>query len=147
MSPHRRIASPQPAATWPRPRSTPAWSTGSATAPRSANGIAAIVGDGDDGVPGSYKHIDYDDWVGRNPLGESGGAIGVVTVAGEIVDGEAGLGTAGAETIAAAITKGLRDKDLKALVVRVDSPGRLGAWRPSGSARRCSTPRRPGCRW
>lgn len=85
--------------------------------------LAAIVGDGDDGVPGSYRHIDYDDWVGRNPAGDSGGAIGVVTVAGEIVDGEAGLGTAGAETIATAITKGLRDKDLKALVVRVDSPG------------------------
>jgi len=47
----------------------------------------------------------------------------VVTVAGEIVDGKAGPGTAGAETIARAIEKGLAKNDLKALVVRVDSPG------------------------
>ena len=46
-----------------------------------------------------------------------------MTVAGEIVDGKAGPGTAGAETIARAIEKGLAKNDLKALVVRIDSPG------------------------
>ncbi|HYW15582.1 MAG TPA: S49 family peptidase, partial [Allosphingosinicella sp.] len=46
-----------------------------------------------------------------------------VTVAGDIVDGEANLGTAGAETIVRAIEKGLRERDLKALVVRIDSGG------------------------
>jgi protease IV len=51
------------------------------------------------------------------------GPIGVVTVAGEIVDGKAGPGTAGGETIARAIEKGLAKNDLKALIVRVDSPG------------------------
>ena len=51
------------------------------------------------------------------------GPIGVVTIAGEIVDGKAGPGRAGGETIARAIEKGLAEKNLKALVVRVDSPG------------------------
>jgi len=51
------------------------------------------------------------------------GPIGVVTVAGEIIDGKAGPGTAGAETIVRAIEKGLATGDLKALIVRIDSPG------------------------
>lgn len=51
------------------------------------------------------------------------GPIGVVTVAGTIVDGKAGPGSAGGETIANAIEKGLAKNDLKALVVRIDSPG------------------------
>ena len=51
------------------------------------------------------------------------GPIGVVTVAGMIVDGKAGPGTAGGDTIAKAIETGVREKGIKALVVRVDSPG------------------------
>ena len=54
---------------------------------------------------------------------EPSGPIGVVTVAGMIVDGEAGPGTAGGDTIAKAIARGVRDRSVKALVVRVDSPG------------------------
>lgn len=85
--------------------------------------LAEIVGTNDEKTPGSYKGIHYAAWVKANPAGSSGGAIGVVTVAGEIVDGPAALGTAGGETIAEAIHKGLAEKNLKALVVRVDSPG------------------------
>jgi protease IV len=59
------------------------------------------------------------DVVDRNPSGP----IGVVTVAGMIVDGKAGPGTAGGDTIAAEIEDGIRNKGIKALVVRVDSPG------------------------
>ena len=51
------------------------------------------------------------------------GPIGVVTIAGEIVDGKAGPGRAGGETIVREIEQGLAENDLKALVVRVDSPG------------------------
>jgi protease-4 len=75
----------------------------------------------DQSVPGSYKAVDYDAWTAANPVDD--GSIGVVTVAGDIVDGEANPGTAGAETIVRALEKGLRDRDLKALVLRVDSPG------------------------
>ena len=49
--------------------------------------------------------------------------VGVVTVAGMIVDGKAGPGSAGGDTIAQEIEQGIRDKGIKALVVRVDSPG------------------------
>ncbi len=51
------------------------------------------------------------------------GPIGVVTIAGMIVDGKAGPGTAGGDTIAKEIEDGVRNKGIKALVVRVDSPG------------------------
>jgi protease-4 len=47
----------------------------------------------------------------------------VVTIAGMIVDGRAGPGTAGGDTIAKQIEDGIRNKGIKALVVRVDSPG------------------------
>ena len=59
------------------------------------------------------------DVVDRNPSGP----IGVVTVAGDIVDGKAGPGTAGGDTISNEIQDGIRNKGIKALVVRVDSPG------------------------
>src|SRR6478672_696528 len=50
------------------------------------------------------------------------GPIGVVTIAGMIIDGKAGPGTAGGDTIAKEIEDGVHD-GIKALVVRVDSPG------------------------
>ena len=54
----------------------------------------------------------------------SGPAIGIVYVTGNIVDGEAPRGTAGSTSISDAIRRALADnKDLKALVVRIDSPG------------------------
>lgn len=84
--------------------------------------LAEIVGRADEKRPGSFKSIKYDAWLGSNPEDESG-EIGVLTVAGAIVDGEAGPGTAGAETIVDNLEKGLAEKNLKALVVRVDSPG------------------------
>jgi protease-4 len=59
------------------------------------------------------------DAVDRKPSGP----IGVVTIAGMIVDGKAGPGTAGGDTIAKQIEDGVRNKGVKALVVRVDSPG------------------------
>jgi protease-4 len=47
----------------------------------------------------------------------------VVTIAGMIVDGKASAGTAGGDTIAKQIENGIRDGGVKALVVRIDSPG------------------------
>src|SRR3546814_1711793 len=48
---------------------------------------------------------------------------GVVKVSGKSVDGKAGTGTVGGDTIAGLIEEALADKNVKALVVRVDSPG------------------------
>jgi protease-4 len=52
----------------------------------------------------------------------SSGPIGLVTVAGDIVDGKAGPGTAAGETIADEVERAV-DAGVKALVVRIDSPG------------------------
>jgi protease IV len=85
--------------------------------------VAKLSGAEEDGLSGNFNHYGLDDYVAANPVTTSGEAIGIITVAGEIVDGQAGAGTAGGDTIAALIRSGIADQDLKALVVRIDSPG------------------------
>lgn len=85
--------------------------------------VAEIAGTPDDRPAGSFRAIGYQDWLDAHPLPTTGDAIGVITVAGEIVDGEAKPGMAGGETISRLILDALKDDKLKALVVRVDSPG------------------------
>jgi protease-4 len=85
--------------------------------------VAEIAGEGPKNVAGTYASIKYDNWVAANPEQQYGDKIGIVTVAGDIVDGKAPAGSAGGDTIAKAVLDGLAKKDLKALVVRVDSPG------------------------
>ncbi|MFL9839457.1 signal peptide peptidase SppA [Sphingomonas sp. ST-64] len=85
--------------------------------------VAEIAGV-DSGKPaGSFKSIKLANWLEANPVSKTGDAIGVITVAGEIVDGKAGPGTAAGDTISGLLLKGLAENKLKALVVRVDSPG------------------------
>nr|WP_208403700.1 signal peptide peptidase SppA [Sphingomonas aerolata] len=85
--------------------------------------VATIAGADTSKPAGSFNTITYDSWVKANPLPTGGDAIGVLTVAGDIVDGEGGPGTAAGKTIEKAMLDGLAKKNLKALVVRVDSPG------------------------
>lgn len=60
----------------------------------------------------------------RSLVPGTGPAVGVIYVSGEIVDGEAPRGTAGGTSIAQAINTAIAEQpDLKALVVRIDSPG------------------------
>jgi len=85
--------------------------------------VAELSGkDNFDKSPGAFASTDLDAWLADNPYDTSGDAIGVVTIAGEIVDGNAGPGMAGGKRIADLLDKAL-DDDLKALIVRVDSPG------------------------
>jgi protease IV len=85
--------------------------------------VAAIAGaDEWDEKPGTFAHTELEPWLAANPLDESGEAIGVVTIAGEIVDGEDGPGVAGGDRIAKVLDEAL-EEDLAGLVVRVDSPG------------------------
>ena len=86
--------------------------------------VAKVAGEdkGSD-APGSFAQNSLTDWVAAEPPAMPGDAIGVVTVAGTIVDGEAGPGTAGGARIAELLEAGLEQGNLKALVVRVDSPG------------------------
>lgn len=85
--------------------------------------VVEIVGEDDwSELPGAFPSTEYDAWLEANPLPTDGRAIGVVTIAGQIVDGDAGPGTAGGERIAKLLDEALA-KDLAGLVVRVDSPG------------------------
>lgn len=85
--------------------------------------MAELGGAGDRRIPGSYRTVSYEAWVDANPASDSGGEIGVLTVAGNIIDGRAGPGTAGADTLVENLERGLRENRLRALVVRIDSPG------------------------
>ena len=85
--------------------------------------MAALAGTDDERVPGRYNAVHYEAWADEHDVTEGSGQIGILTVAGEIVDGHAGPGTAGGDTIAEALERGLDSGRLRALVVRVDSPG------------------------
>jgi protease-4 len=85
--------------------------------------MAALAGTDQDDVPGSYRAVHYQAWVDDHPASRSGGEVAVLTVAGTIVDGNAPAGTAGGDTIARNLERGLEHGNIKALVVRVDSPG------------------------
>ncbi|QUL36675.1 signal peptide peptidase SppA [Erythrobacter sp. JK5] len=85
--------------------------------------VAEIAGeDSWSKAPGAYAKTDYAPFLSAHPVKSGGKTIGVVTVAGTIVDGDAGPGTAGGERIAKLLDEAL-DDDFAALVVRVDSPG------------------------
>ncbi|MFW2350820.1 signal peptide peptidase SppA [Qipengyuania sp.] len=85
--------------------------------------VVELVGADDWGDgPNAYPHTDLAVWLEDNPLPRKGKPIGVITVAGEIVDGDAGPGVAGGDRIAGLLDEALED-DLAGLVVRVDSPG------------------------
>jgi protease-4 len=78
-------------------------------------------------APGSFNQVDYTDYrrsLGSRLSGAGGGpAVGLVYVSGTIVDGEAPPGEAGSDTLSALIEDALTDDGIKALVVRIDSPG------------------------
>ena len=83
----------------------------------------AALGGGAGPRGATYKQVKLGSYVADVVDRHPAGPIGVVTIAGTIVDGTAGPGTAGGDTIARQIEDGGRNKGIKALVVRVDSPG------------------------
>ena len=84
--------------------------------------LAQLGGEKSD-EPGGYRRIKLASYIRDKVDEHPTGPIGVVTVAGTIVDGRAGPGRAGGDTIAKEIESGVHEKGIKALVVRVDSPG------------------------
>ena len=85
--------------------------------------VAKIVGDDQwSDAPGAYAKTDLKPWLAAHEPATPGKAIGVITIAGDITDGDEGPGTAGGERIAKLLDDAL-DDNLAALVVRVDSPG------------------------
>jgi len=84
--------------------------------------VADLAGEDKDGGEGDFASIPLKTYLKRHKPGNDG-AVGVITVAGDIVDGDAPPGTAGGYTIAGLIRDATADDDIKALVLRVDSPG------------------------
>ncbi|HKX90899.1 MAG TPA: signal peptide peptidase SppA [Sphingomicrobium sp.] len=83
----------------------------------------AELGGEEASAPGGYDRIKLRSYVADKVDENPTGPIGVVTIAGMIVDGKSTAGSAGGDSIAQAIEDGVRNKKVKALVVRVDSPG------------------------
>ena len=85
--------------------------------------VAALTGADEDKGPGDFNRTSLSAYLSKNPPKSSGEKIGIVTVAGAIVDGHAPSGMAGGDSISELIHSAIADDDMKALVVRVDSPG------------------------
>lgn len=81
---------------------------------------------GEDHLGESFKSVDLQTYLRAVGPEKDGSApnVAVVTAAGTIVDGEASPGVAaGGDTIAGYLKQALDDEDVKAVVLRVDSPG------------------------
>ena len=76
-----------------------------------------------DGEEKTFRQVAFDDYLGRIRPHLGGAAIGVIVAEGEIVDGAAPAGTIGGLSTANLIRKARDNKDVKALVLRVNSPG------------------------
>ncbi len=83
--------------------------------------VAALAGPGK--KEQAYARIELKPYIAAKARKTGDKAIGVVTVAGVISDGEAEAGSAGGETIGKIIDKAVASDKYKALVLRVDSPG------------------------
>lgn len=87
--------------------------------------LIAIVGENEDH---SYNHVTFNDYADltipaqqfTNPLTDK---VAVVVARGVIVDGSAKAGTIGGDSTAALLRKARHDDKIKAVVLRVDSPG------------------------
>jgi protease-4 len=83
---------------------------------------------GEDDDTGSYHRVRFGDYLTaigseRDRYPTSGDGVAVIVAAGPIQDGTAPPGLIGGDSTAALIREARRDDDVKAIVLRVDSPG------------------------
>lgn len=71
----------------------------------------------------SFRQVAFNDYLARVHPKLFGDAIGVVVASGEITDGVASPGAIGGQSTAALIRQAREDDNIKAVVLRVDSPG------------------------
>jgi len=85
--------------------------------------IMAVIGSDAEGD--NFPAVDYDAYVdhARKSSVHFGNKVGVIVASGEIMDGEQPAGSIGGDSLAQQIRDARKDDDLKALVLRVDSPG------------------------
>ncbi len=91
--------------------------------------MVELVGvDADEEDPLAYRQIRLRDYVRTLRAGEKlkmgdGVGVGVIVASGEILDGRQPAGVIGGENTAELLHKARLDKDVKALVLRINSPG------------------------
>ncbi len=71
----------------------------------------------------SFKQVSLEAYLQRQPPVLTGNAVGVVVAEGAIVDGPAPAGTVGGISTAELIRQARLDPDIKAVVLRINSPG------------------------
>jgi protease-4 len=71
----------------------------------------------------SFRQVSFEDYLRRVEPGKGGDAVGVVVAEGGIGDGTAPPGSIGGLSTAALIRQAREDDKIKAVVLRVDSPG------------------------
>ena len=71
----------------------------------------------------TFRQVDFAEYLARVEPARSGEAIGVIVAQGEIIDGRAGPGLVGGLSTAEQVRKAREADDVKALVLRVNSPG------------------------
>lgn len=71
-----------------------------------------------------YNFIDATDYAhAKTPARKSGAGVAIIYLTGSIVDGGGVAGEAGGRTVSRLIAKAADDSNVKALVIRIDSPG------------------------
>jgi protease-4 len=71
----------------------------------------------------SFRQVGFDEYVSRHHPKLFGDAVGVVVASGDITDGVAGPGAIGGLSTSNLIRRAREDDQIKAIVLRVDSPG------------------------
>jgi protease-4 len=71
----------------------------------------------------SFRQVGFNDYVSRNPDKPFGDAVAVVVAAGDITEGTGGPGMVGGISTANLIRSVREDKSVKAVVLRINSPG------------------------
>jgi protease IV len=73
--------------------------------------------------PPTFRQVHWTEYLGRIKPEQGGDALGIVVAEGGISDGRAGPGRIGGLSTAELIRQAREDKQIKALVLRVNSPG------------------------
>ena len=72
---------------------------------------------------GTFRQVGFGEYLSRMKAPQSGDAVGVLVAEGDIVDGDANPGRIGGRSTAELVRKARDDKSIKAIVLRVRSPG------------------------
>jgi protease-4 len=71
----------------------------------------------------SFRQVSFEDYLARHPQKLLGDAVGVVVAEGDITDGNGGPGVVGGVSTANLVRQAREDDRIKAVVLRVNSPG------------------------